>query len=80
MCFVTRSFYEDTDVFVYCFDFGFHVDLGMWLTFVKDYDLEAVNEHSSPTDPTMHYVIYCVPFDNAADALACVKRMYMERK
>lgn len=78
MCFVTRSYYDDCDVFLYCFDMGFHLPLEKWITFAMDFDLDCVNEHASPTDPTIHYCIYVCPAVLAEHALACIKSMYLD--
>ena len=79
MCFLTRSFYEDTDIFLYCFDMGFHLSLEKWLTFVMDFGLECVNEHPSPTDASIHYCVYVCPLDTVDFALSCIKAMYLEK-
>lgn len=76
MCFVTRSYYDDTDIFLYCFDMGFHLSLEKWLSFVMEFRLECVNEHVSPTDPSIHYCVYVCPIDVVDSALSRIKDMY----
>ena len=70
MCFVTRSYCDDTDVFVYCLDFGFHISLEKWLSFVKKFELECVNHHYSYEDPTIQYCIYVCSLDKFEEALS----------
>lgn len=77
MCFVTRSFYEDADIFLYCFDMGFHLPLEKWLSFVTEFGLECVNDHDSPHDPTIHYCVYVCPIDVADSALSRIKYLYL---